>query len=81
MSEQRLTRIEQEVDELYKANKALEQTIHQLNVTIALLQQTLQEVKVEQENKAQFSQKISFFFFGGLISAVVAFVVRGGLAP
>jgi len=77
--DQRLVHIEQEVNDLYKSQKSLEQTLNGLTITIALLEQTLRNIKVDQDRKLELNQRLSFFAVGGFISAVVTFIVRGGL--
>ena len=77
---ERLAQIEKEIDELYRSQRSLEESLHKLTITLALLDQTLKSVKLDQENKAAFAQRVVFFGIGGMISAVVAFIVKGGLA-
>ena len=80
MSEERFTHVEKELDELYTSQKALEVSVNSLNVTIALLNQSLQEMKKEYETRHQFGQKVQFFVLSLFLSAAVSFVITGGLA-
>jgi predicted nucleic acid-binding Zn-ribbon protein len=77
----RLSRLESEIDDLHKDHRALMSTINNINITMALLQQTLKDVKQDQQMRAAFNNKIIIFLIGGFLSAVIAFVVRGGLLP
>lgn len=77
---ERLAQIEKDLDELYRSQRSLEESLHKLTITLALLDQTLKSVKLDQESKAAFAQRVVFFGIGGMISAVVAFIVKGGLA-
>ena len=79
-SDLRLARVEKEVSELYDTIENLKNTVSQLNITIALLQQTIQSLKTEADSRAAFNQRVSFFLVGGVVSAVLTFVIKGGLA-
>lgn len=76
----RLTRVEKEVSELHDTIDNLKTTVSQLNITIALLQQTIQSLKTEADSRTAFNQRVSFFFIGGVVSAILTFVIKGGLA-
>ena len=68
----RLTKLEQSKEDL-------EGSINDLNTTIALLNQTVETMAESEEKRQQFLGKTLLFVVGGLISAVVAWVIRGGL--
>jgi len=70
--ERRLTKLEASHDDL-------EATIIQLNTTIALLNQTVETMAKNEEKRQQMMDRSVLFIIGGFASAVVAWVVRGGL--
>lgn len=70
--ERRLAKLEQSQDHL-------EASIVQLNTTIALLNQTVETMAKNEEKRQQLLDRSVLFVVGGFISAVVAWVVRGGL--
>lgn len=70
--ERRLAKLEQSQDHL-------ESSIVQLNTTIALLNQTVETMAKNEEKRQQLLDRSVLFVVGGFISAVVAWVVRGGL--
>lgn len=75
----RLEHMEAELNDLYVSLRKLEETINSLNITIALLEQTIRNLKSESDGRAAFTSKITFFLVGGVLSATMAFVLRGGL--
>lgn len=70
--ERRLVRLED-------AYQDLEQNLVRLNTTIALLNQTIEIMNKAEEKRAAFKDKTALFVVGGIISAVLAWIVRGGL--
>jgi len=64
---------------LESSHQTLEESLNQLNTTIALLNQTVETMSKSEENRRQFVDRAVLFGVGGLISAVVAWIVRGGL--
>lgn len=67
------------LDKLENAYEELEKHISELNTTIALLNQSLQGL-IDKEQKRQMMRDRSLLFvIGGLISAVMAWIIRGGL--
>ena len=79
-TEIRLARLENEVADLDKKMDNLQTTIGQLNITIALLNQTMETLKGENEGRHQYNQRVSFFVVGGIVSAIITFIVKGGLS-
>lgn len=77
----RINKIEKEIEDLYNSIKKLEDTIASLNITIALLDQLMRGMKEDKERKDSFSSKIQFFIVGSVISAIMAFIISGGLVP
>lgn len=71
--------LERRVDRLEQSHDALEASIVQLNTTIALLNQTVETMAKNEEKRQQLLDRSMLFVIGGFISAVVAWVVRGGL--
>jgi uncharacterized coiled-coil protein SlyX len=67
------------LDRLEVSHETLEDSLNQLNTTIALLNQTVETMAKREEKRQQFLDRTILFAVGGVISAVVAWVVRGGL--
>ena len=76
MSSDDLTR---RVEKLEESHDHLETTISQLNTTIALLNQTVETMSKNEEKRQQMLDRSVLFIIGGFISAIIAWVVRGGL--
>jgi len=68
------------VDKLEEAYSQLEKNISELNTTIALLNQSLDNLIAKEEKRQQMLDRSLLFVIGGFISAVVAWVVRGELS-
>ncbi len=64
---------------LEESHETLEDSLNQLNTTIALLNQTVEVMAKREEKKQQFLDRTGLFVVGGLISALLAWVIRGGL--
>jgi exonuclease VII small subunit len=71
--------LERRVSKLEESNDHLEKSIIQLNTTIALLNQTVETMAKNEEKRQQLLDRSVLFVIGGFISAVVAWIVRGGL--
>lgn len=71
--------LERRVSRLEESNDHLEKSIVQLNTTIALLNQTVETMAKNEEKRQQLLDRSVLFIVGGFISAIVAWVVRGGL--
>lgn len=67
------------LNRLETSHETLEDSLNQLNTTIALLNQTVESMAKREEKRQQFQDRTILFVVGGIISAVVAWVVRGGL--
>lgn len=78
--EVRLSRLEDEVTDLDKKLDKLQTTLGQLNITIALLNQTMEMLKEDNAGRHQYNQRVSFFVVGGIVSAIITFIVKGGLS-
>lgn len=77
--ELKLQEISKDVGELTSKVQAQELTLAQLNITISLLDQTVKTMSSLQEERKQFMNRVQFFVIGGFISALVAFIIGGGL--
>ena len=71
--------ISRRLSKLEETQEALEDSINSLNTTIALLNQTVVSMSKSEESRQQFVNRTVLFVVGGLISAVLAWVLRGGL--
>jgi len=67
------------LNRLETSHETLEDSLNQLNTTIALLNQTVESMAKREEKRQQFQDRTILFVVGGIISAAVAWVVRGGL--
>jgi len=71
--------LEKRVDKLESSNDDIKSAIYELNTTIALLKQTVETMSKNEEKRQQLLDRSVLFVVGGFISAIVAWVVRGGL--
>jgi exonuclease VII small subunit len=71
--------LERRISKLESSHDDLENSINSLNTTIALLNQTVETMAKNEEKRQQLLDRSVLFIIGGFISAVVAWVVRGGL--
>ena len=67
------------ISRLEESHETLEDSLNQLNTTIALLNQTVETMSKREEKRQQFMDRTILFIVGGIISAFIAWVVRGGL--
>ncbi len=67
------------ISRLEESHETLEDSLNQLNTTIALLNQTVETMAKREEKRQQFMDRTILFVVGGIISAFIAWVVRGGL--
>lgn len=67
------------LDRLEVSHETLDDSLNQLNTTLALLNQTVETMAKREEKRQQFQDRTVLFAVGGIISAVVAWIVRGGL--
>ena len=67
------------ISRLEESQETLEDSLNQLNTTIALLNQTVETMAKREEKRQQFMDRTILFVVGGIISAFIAWVVRGGL--
>jgi len=71
--ERRLTKLEEGHD-------SLSNSLNQLNTTIALLNQTVKVMTENEAKRQQMMDRTFLFVVGAIVSSIVAWVVRGGLA-
>lgn len=71
--------LERRIGQLEDSHDSLEGSLNQLNTTIALLNQTVETMAKKEEKRQQFVDRVVLFGVGGLLSAIVAWIVRGGL--
>jgi|TARA_Y100000296_G_scaffold21952_1_gene25977 uncharacterized coiled-coil protein SlyX len=67
------------ISRLEESHETLEDSLNKLNTTIALLNQTVETMAKREEKRQQFMDRTILFVVGGIISAFIAWVVRGGL--
>lgn len=67
------------ISRLEESQEAFEDSLNSLNTTIALLNQTVEALAKREEKRQQFMDRSGLFVAGGFISAVIAWIVRGGL--
>ena len=67
------------ISRLEESHETLEDSLNKLNTTIALLNQTVEVMAKREEKRQQFMDRTVLFVVGGIISAFIAWVVRGGL--
>lgn len=68
----RVERLEEEIGRLCA-------TINDLNLTIALLNKTVESMSASEKRRTELRDKSILFIVGGLISAVIVWVINGGL--
>ena len=67
------------ISRLEESHETLEDSLNKLNTTIALLNQTVETMAKREEKRQQFMDRTILFVVGGIISAFIAWVIRGGL--
>lgn len=71
--------LERRISKLEENHDDLEASIIQLNTTIALLNQTVDLMAKNEEKRQQLLDRSILFVVGGFVSAFIAWIVRGGL--
>ena len=71
--------LERRISKLEENHDDLEASIIQLNTTIALLNQTVDLMAKNEEKRQQLLDRSVLFIVGGFVSAFIAWIVRGGL--
>lgn len=73
--------LERRIASLEKSHDDLSDSVIALNTTIALLNQTVTTMSKNEEKRQQFFDRTLLFGVGGIMTAFVSWVIRGGLAP
>jgi uncharacterized coiled-coil protein SlyX len=68
----RVERLEEEISRLCA-------TINELNLTIVVLNKTVENMSASEKRRTELRDKSLLFIVGGFISAVVVWIVNGGL--
>ena len=68
----RVERLEEEISRLCA-------TINELNLTIAVLNKTVENMSASEKRRTELRDKSLLFVVGGFISAAVVWVINGGL--
>jgi uncharacterized coiled-coil protein SlyX len=68
----RVERLEEEISRLCA-------TINELNLTIAVLNKTVENMSASEKRRAELRDKSILFVVGGFISAAVVWIINGGL--
>ena len=71
--------LERRIAKLEDSHDNLEASIIRLNTTIALLNQTVEVMSKNEEKRQQLLDRSLLFIIGGFISAIMAWIFRGGL--
>ena len=64
---------------LEESNETIEDSISSLNTTIALLNHTVEAMAKREEKRQTFYDRVMLFVVGIAVSAIGAWVIRGGL--
>ena len=68
----RIEKLEEEISRLCA-------TINELNLTIVVLNKTVESMSIAEKRRAELRDKSILFVVGGVISAVLGWVISGGL--
>lgn len=68
----RVERLEEEISRLCA-------TINELNLTIAILNQTVESMSASEKRRTELRDKSVLYLIGGVISAALVWVINGGL--
>jgi hypothetical protein len=68
----RIEKLEEEISRLCA-------TINELNLTIVVLNKTVESMSLAEKRRAELRDKSILFVVGGVISAVLGWVISGGL--
>lgn len=73
--------MEEHVDTLRGADVHMEKTLNELNTTLALLNQTVENILKREDERKSMQNKTVMFVVGSFIAAAMAWLIKGGLAP
>lgn len=68
----RIEKLEEEISRLCA-------TINELNLTIVVLNKTVESMSIAEKRRAELRDKSILFVVGGVISAVLGWIISGGL--
>jgi uncharacterized coiled-coil protein SlyX len=68
----RIEKLEEEISRLCA-------TINELNLTIVVLNKTVESISIAEKRRAELRDKSILFVVGGVISAVLGWIISGGL--
>jgi uncharacterized coiled-coil protein SlyX len=68
----RIEKLEEEISRLCA-------TINELNLTIVVLNKTVESMSLAEKRRAELRDKSILFVVGGIISAILGWVISGGL--
>jgi len=72
--------LKRRIERLEETHETLETAVAQVNTTIALLNQTVEQMAKAEEKRQTFRDRGLLFVIGSFLSAVVAWVINGGLS-
>jgi len=73
--------LERRVSSLESSHDDLSDGVNALNTTIAVLNQTVVAMSKNEDKRQQFMDRALLFGVGGIMTAFISWVIRGGLAP
>lgn len=76
----RIDKLENTVESLRATDSRIDQTLSELNTTLALINQTVDSMSERDAQRRALTTKIIMFIVGGFLTAIVAWIVNGGLA-
>lgn len=79
MSENDYKDLERRISKLEGTDDSIRDTLSEISTTLALLNQTVQAILERENQRKTLVNRIWLFVAGGLISAVMAWIFRGGL--
>lgn len=77
----RIEKIENTMESLRAADARTDQALSELNVTLALLNQTVDAILERDIQRRTLTNRIVAVVVGGFLTAIVAWIIRGGLSP
>ena len=72
--------LKRRVERLEETQDEFSEVIHQLNTTVALLNQTVKTMAEAEEKRETIRSRSLLFIIGGFISAFMAWIVGGGMS-
>lgn len=75
----RIEKLENHVDTLRVADDRIDKTLSELNTTIALLNQTVENIQKREDERKTFQNRTYMFIVGSFVAAFVTWIIKGGL--